>query len=128
MGRSAEESPRGRGSVPPRPIVTQTPSTLVEIGQAKSPHLHILSRSAITPEQRAIPKHKFAIMGLLDSVSGIMAVFAVNYISNAAVIVLLQQAAIPISMSISKLFLGARYTPNQVKNSNGALQQPLRRA
>lgn len=53
-------------------------------------------------------------MGLLDSVAGIMAVFAVNYIDNAAVIVLLQQAAIPISMSISKLFLGANYTLSQV--------------
>lgn len=71
-------------------------------------------RSAITPEQRAIPKYKFCVMGLLDSVAGIMGVFAVNYINNAAMIVLLQQAAIPISMSISKLFLGARYTVSQV--------------
>eukprot|EP00904_Undaria_pinnatifida_P007497 jgi/Undpi1/3878/HiC_scaffold_16.g07246.m1 len=69
--------------------------------------------SAITPAQRAIPKFKFAVMGLLDSVAGIMGVFAVNYINNAAMIVLLQQAAIPISMSISKLFLGAKYTIHQ---------------
>lgn len=75
---------------------------------------HAASRSSITPEQRAIPKHKFAVMGFLDSVAGIMGVFAVNYISNAAVIVLLQQAAIPISMLISKLFLGARYSLSQV--------------
>lgn len=73
-------------------------------------------RSAITPAQRAIPKFKFAVMGLLDSVAGIMGVFAVNYINNAAMIVLLQQAAIPISMSISKLFLGAKYTIHQVRN------------
>lgn len=53
-------------------------------------------------------------MGLLDSVAGIMSVFAVNYINNAAMIVLLQQAAIPISMSISKMFLGATYTISQV--------------
>lgn len=72
-------------------------------------------RSAITPAQRAIPKFKFAVMGLLDSIAGIMGVFAVNYIDNAAMIVLLQQAAIPISMSISKIFLGAKYTVNQVK-------------
>ncbi|CAM9570727.1 unnamed protein product, partial [Ectocarpus sp. 12 AP-2014] len=69
--------------------------------------------SAITPAQRAIPKFKFAVMGLLDSVAGIMGVFAVNYINNAAMIVLLQQAAIPISMSISKMFLGATYTVSQ---------------
>lgn len=73
-------------------------------------------RSAITPAQRAIPKFKFAVMGLLDSIAGIMGVFAVNYINNAAMIVLLQQAAIPISMSISKFFLGAKYTVNQVRN------------
>lgn len=54
-------------------------------------------------------------MGLLDSVAGIMGVFAVNYINNAAMIVLLQQAAIPISMSISKMFLGATYTVSQVR-------------
>lgn len=72
-------------------------------------------RSAITPAQRAIPKFKFAVMGLLDSVAGIMGVFAVNYITNAAMIVLLQQAAIPISMSISRFFLGARYTVSQVR-------------
>lgn len=53
-------------------------------------------------------------MGLLDSVANIMGVFAVNYISNAAMIVLLQQAAIPISLCISKMFLGAKYTVSQV--------------
>ena len=74
------------------------------------------TRSAITPQQRAIPKFKFAVMGLLDSVAGIMGVFAVNYINNAAMIVLLQQAAIPISMSISKVFLGAAYTVSQVRD------------
>lgn len=76
-------------------------------------------RSAITPAQRAIPKFKFAVMGLLDSVAGIMGVFAVNYINNAAMIVLLQQAAIPISMSISKMFLGATYTVSQVRKGEG---------
>lgn len=58
-------------------------------------------------------------MGMLDSVAGIMGVFAVNYIDNAAMIVLLQQAAIPISMSISKVFLGARYTICQVRAGLG---------
>lgn len=58
-------------------------------------------------------------MGLLDSVAGIMGVFAVNYINNAAMIVLLQQAAIPISMSISKMFLGATYTVSQVGARRG---------
>lgn len=61
-------------------------------------------------------------MGLLDSVAGIMGVFAVNYINNAAMIVLLQQAAIPISMSISKMFLGATYTVSQVRRGRGGMR------
>jgi drug/metabolite transporter (DMT)-like permease len=73
----------------------------------------ILFGSAITPEQRAIPQMKFAVMGLLDSIAGIMGIFAVNYIVNAGMIVLLQQAGIPISMIISRLLLGARYSASQ---------------
>lgn len=67
----------------------------------------------ITDEQKAIPKFKFAIMGGLDSISGIMATFAVNYITNASLIVLVQQSAIPISMLISRISLNARYTTSQ---------------
>ncbi len=73
----------------------------------------ILCGNSITPEQRAFPKYKFAIMGFLDGTSGILGIFSVNYIVNAGSIVLLQQAAIPVSMSISKLFLGASYTVSQ---------------
>jgi uncharacterized membrane protein len=67
----------------------------------------------ITKEQREISKYKFAVMGGLDSISGIMATFAVNYISNASLIVLVQQSAIPISMVISRISLNARYTTSQ---------------
>jgi hypothetical protein len=67
----------------------------------------------ITKEQRDISKYKFAVMGGLDSISGIMATFAVNYISNASLIVLVQQSAIPISMVISRISLNARYTTSQ---------------
>ncbi len=73
----------------------------------------ILCGQSITPEQRAFPKYKFAIMGFLDGTSSILGIFAVNYIVNAGSIVLLQQAAIPVSMCISKLFLGASYTISQ---------------
>jgi uncharacterized membrane protein len=64
----------------------------------------------ITKEQTDIPKHKFCVMGLYDSVAGIMQVFATNYITNSSTIVLVQQSAIPISMLISKLALNAKYT------------------
>ena len=49
-------------------------------------------------------------MGGLDSIAGVMATFAINYVPSASLIVLVQQSAIPISMAISQLTLGARYT------------------
>lgn len=67
----------------------------------------------ITKEQQEIPKYKFAVMGGYDSLSGIMQVFAINYISNASLIVLVQQSAIPISMAISVYALNAVYTKSQ---------------
>lgn len=66
--------------------------------------------NAISKEQTQIPKYKFAVMGALDCVASAMQIFAVNYISKASIIVLLQQSAIPISMIISKMFLKAEYT------------------
>lgn len=71
--------------------------------------------SMISKEQTQIPKYKFAVMGTLDCLSSIMAMFAVNYIANASTIVLIQQSAIPISMAFSKLTLGAIYSGSQVK-------------
>ncbi len=73
----------------------------------------LLCGQAITPEQRAFPMYKFAIMGFLDGISSILSIFSVNYIVNAGSIILLQQAAIPVSMCISKVFLGASYTLSQ---------------
>jgi len=67
----------------------------------------------ITAEQKGIPKYKFAVMGMLDSLSGTAQTFAINYITNASLIILVQQAAIPISMLISAIFLQARYTTYQ---------------
>jgi len=67
----------------------------------------------ITAEQKAIPRYKFAIMGMMDSLAVTSSTFAVNYITNASLIILLQQAAIPISMVISAIFLQARYTTYQ---------------
>jgi CRT-like, chloroquine-resistance transporter-like len=63
--------------------------------------------SAITPDQRRVPKRVFAIMGALDGFSGIMQIFAATYLTGPLVI-LLTQAAIPISMAISKRLLRAR--------------------
>jgi len=69
----------------------------------------ILFGKLITREQRAIPLHKFAIMGFLDGTAGIMQVFATTKIPSGALVILLSQAAIPISMVISKILLKYKY-------------------
>lgn len=68
--------------------------------------------SAITPEQRSVPKRKFAVMGGLDSVAGILQVFAATYLGGS-LIILLGQAAIPVSMVISSLLLKTKYSVYQ---------------
>jgi len=60
---------------------------------------------SITKEQMEIPKYQFFVMGFWDAVAGTMQTLSINYISNASMLVLLQQSAIPISMLISKYFL-----------------------
>ena len=69
--------------------------------------------SAITVEQQAIPKRKFLVMGCLDGLAGIMQTFATNFILTKPLIILLQQAAIPCSMLISKWLLAAKYKGSQ---------------
>jgi uncharacterized membrane protein len=73
----------------------------------------MLFTNNISKEALEIPQHKFAIMGALDSIAGIMQTFSINFISNASMIVLVQQSAIPISMAVSRLFLQARYSTAQ---------------
>ena len=68
---------------------------------------------AITKEQTQIPKRLFAVMGILDGAAGLMQGFATNYITKRPMIILLQQAAIPSSMLISKLLLRAKYKISQ---------------
>lgn len=63
----------------------------------------------ITPQQQAVPKRVFAVMGLLDSIAGIMQSLSVNYIQNGSLVTLLMQSAIPVSMVISKVLLKAKY-------------------
>lgn len=69
--------------------------------------------TAITPEAEAVPKFKFAVMGLLDSLAGIMQTLATNFLANGSLVILLQQAAIPISMMISYYLMKKRYMNSQ---------------
>jgi uncharacterized membrane protein len=69
----------------------------------------------ITPEAVAIPQYKWAVMGFLDSVAGIMQSLSVNYIHNGTIVTLLTQFAIPASMIISFIYLKTRYkTPQYI--------------
>ena len=66
----------------------------------------------IKKEEVDAPIKAFVIMGFLDGIAGIMQVFATIYLAGSEV-VLLQQAAIPVSMIISKLLIKVRYSPMQ---------------
>jgi len=67
----------------------------------------------ITREALSVPQYKWAVMGFLDSLAGIMQSLAVNYVSNGALVTLLMQAAVPSSMVIAYIFLKERYKPTQ---------------
>mmetsp|Transcript_18860 Transcript_18860/g.66646 ORF Transcript_18860/g.66646 Transcript_18860/m.66646 type:complete len:493 (-) Transcript_18860:147-1625(-) len=67
----------------------------------------------ITPEALAVPKKTFAVMGLLDSVAGIMQTLSVTFIQNGTLVILLSQSAIPLSMIITKIFMPVKYKISQ---------------
>ncbi len=69
--------------------------------------------SSISPEAAAVPKYKFAVMGALDSLSGVMQVVAIAILANGSLVTLLLQSAIPFSMVISRVALKTRYTISQ---------------
>lgn len=63
---------------------------------------------AIPREQFKLSKRPFAIMGILDCLAGIMSSFAAVYLPGP-LLVLLPQAAIPVSMCFSVFFLNSKY-------------------
>mmetsp|Transcript_13499 Transcript_13499/g.19073 ORF Transcript_13499/g.19073 Transcript_13499/m.19073 type:complete len:530 (+) Transcript_13499:114-1703(+) len=64
--------------------------------------------NAISPEQRRRSKRPFAIMGGLDCITTTMQVFASIYLPGP-LLILLPQAAIPISMAFSNRITGERF-------------------
>ena len=52
-------------------------------------------------------------MGCLDSTAGVMQSLAVNFLRNGGLVILLSQAAIPMSMAITKMFLKTKYKWSQ---------------
>lgn len=66
----------------------------------------------IPPEQVKMSKKPFAVMGTLDAVAGILQIFSATYLPGP-LLILLSQAAIPVSMIISKYLLKATYNKYQ---------------
>lgn len=63
----------------------------------------------ISDESRVIPQYKWAIMGFLDSIAGIMQSLSIAKIQNGSLVTLLLQSAIPLSMIITKVGLKTKY-------------------
>lgn len=66
----------------------------------------------IPQEQFDVPKKTFAIMGALDALASIMQIFGATYLPGPLIILLLQ-AAIPVSMVISRYLVNAQYNMYQ---------------
>lgn len=62
----------------------------------------------ITPEMRAFPHYKFAIMALFDTLFNIMSAFPTPHIGGNLANVL-NQATLPFNIILSMIFLGTNY-------------------
>lgn len=67
---------------------------------------------AIPPEVTNMSKRPFVVMGLLDCLAGTLFTFAAVYLPGS-LLILLPQAAIPISMFLSRKIKGERYAAHQ---------------
>mmetsp|Transcript_40571 Transcript_40571/g.84740 ORF Transcript_40571/g.84740 Transcript_40571/m.84740 type:complete len:391 (-) Transcript_40571:337-1509(-) len=67
----------------------------------------------LSEERKEVPQFKYLVMGFLDGFASTMQIFAVTKIASGSLLILLSQAAIPISMLISRLLLKASYTRMQ---------------
>lgn len=63
--------------------------------------------------RKTVPQFKYLVMGFLDGFASIMQTFAVTKIASGSLLILLSQAAIPISMLISRVLLKASYSRMQ---------------
>ncbi len=71
-----------------------------------------LLNGAIPPEVSGASKRPFVVMGLLDCLAGTLLTFASVRLPGS-LLILLPQAAIPISMLLSSRIKGERYAPHQ---------------
>ena len=71
-----------------------------------------LLENAIPPETSKMSKRPFVIMGFLDCLAGTLLTFAAVYLPGS-LLILLPQAAIPISMILSRRIKGEKYAVHQ---------------
>lgn len=72
-----------------------------------------LLHNAIPPHVTSMNKRPFAIMGFYDCITGILLTFAAVYLPGS-LLILLPQAAIPISMILSNKIKGEKYASYQI--------------
>jgi drug/metabolite transporter (DMT)-like permease len=74
----------------------------------------VKARGWTAMEAERVPQFKWAIMGLLDSIAGVLQAIASSQLSsNGGLVNLLMQAAIPTSMVITRIFLKTKYSNAQ---------------
>jgi hypothetical protein len=74
----------------------------------------MLRTKDITPEMRAFPMYKFAIMGALDTSYNLLSTFPQPYLGGDLCNVM-SQVVLPFNMIGSILFLGTRYKQSHCK-------------
>jgi uncharacterized membrane protein len=92
------------------PVFVNLISSFVYIPTSFSYIVPMVYYGRISKVERQIPQSVFITMGALDSLAGIMQLFATNFIASGSLLILLQQASIPLSMLISWLTLDTRYS------------------
>lgn len=102
----------------PIPLLTSLISFAVCVFHFPASFAYVLptlkwNRAQIHDDALRVPHYKWALMGLLDSVAGIVQALGVNYLANGSLSTLLAQFTVPASMAISYVVLKTRYTPVQ---------------
>ncbi|KAJ1630841.1 hypothetical protein T492DRAFT_1116161 [Pavlovales sp. CCMP2436] len=99
------------------PVFVNLISSFIYLPTSFAYILPMILAGRISKAERQIPQSVFIVMGALDSITGIMQLFATNFIASGSLLILLQQASIPLSMLISRVTLDTRYSRAQVHPS-----------
>lgn len=95
------------------PLWVNVVSSFVYIPVSFSYILILLLRNRLSKAEREVPQLVFITMGALDALAGLLQMLATNFISSGSLLILLQQASIPLSMVMSRALLNTRYSSAQ---------------